>query len=127
MCKDRISQAILFLHYKGSIQVRLTNHVLHLAISVIFEDAVQQMVEERGKCLSKNRVRPVQSLSSEFLVLLCGLSFAILIAIAEFCMKVNCENELHPATVSEGRGYTSDWILMGSDIGGYYMAREGVV
>ena len=38
------------------------------------------------------------------MVLLCGLTFAILVAIAEFCLKVNCEKELHPATVNLVKG-----------------------
>jgi hypothetical protein len=42
----------------------------------------------------------VVNIGGIFVVLLCGLSFAILVAIAEFCMKVDCENELHPATVN---------------------------
>ena len=39
-----------------------------------------------------------------FVVLLCGRSFANLVAIAEICMKVYCEDELHPANVNVVRG-----------------------
>ena len=53
---------------------------------------------------SKASALNVVNIGGIFVVLLCGLSFAILVAIAEFCMKVNCENELHPATVNVVRG-----------------------
>ena len=46
----------------------------------------------------------VVNIGGIFVVLLCGLAFAILVAIAEFCLKVNCEKELHPATVNLAKG-----------------------
>ena len=47
---------------------------------------------------SKASALNVVNIGGIFVVLLCGLSFAILVAIAKFCMKVN------PATVNEVRG-----------------------
>ena len=53
---------------------------------------------------SKASALNIVNIGGIFVVLLCGLTFAILVAIAEFCLKVNCENELHPATVNVVRG-----------------------
>lgn len=110
--KDRISQAILFLQEKSSIQVRLAYHVLYFAKIVIFLKMLYNKWWKGGAKVcpktdydpSKASALNVVNIGGIFVVLLCGLSFAILVAIAEFCMKVNCENELHPATVNVVRG-----------------------
>ena len=48
---------------------------------------------------SKASALNVVNIGGVFVVLLCGLSFAILVAIGEFCWKTWGENETHPATV----------------------------
>ena len=48
---------------------------------------------------SKASALNVVNIGGVFVVLLCGLSFAILVAIGEFCWKTLGENETHPATV----------------------------
>ena len=53
---------------------------------------------------SKASALNVMNIGGVFVVLLCGLTFAILVAIGEFCMKVKWEKALHPATVNVVRG-----------------------
>ena len=48
---------------------------------------------------SKASALNVVNIGGVFVVLLCGLSFAIIVAIGEFCWKTWGENEAHPATV----------------------------
>ena len=48
---------------------------------------------------SKASALNVVNIGGVFVVLLCGLSFAILVAIGEFFRKTWGENETHPATV----------------------------
>ena len=48
---------------------------------------------------SKASALNVVNIGGVFVVLLCGLSFAILVSIGEFCWKTWGENEIHPATV----------------------------
>ena len=80
---------------------------------------------------SKASALNVVNIGGVFVVLLCGLTFAILVAVGEFCFKVNGENELHPATVNVVKGgglpvngsfwvqmYTTVWVL-------FYGQRDG--
>ena len=53
---------------------------------------------------SKASALNVVNIGGIFVVLLCGLTFAILVAVGEFYLKVNWEKELHPATVNVVRG-----------------------
>ena len=53
---------------------------------------------------SKASALNVVNIGGVFVVLLCGLTFAILVAIGEFCMKVKLEKSVHPATVQVMRG-----------------------
>ena len=53
---------------------------------------------------SKASALNVVNIGGIFVVLLCGLSFAIVVAVGEFYMKVNCDNELHPATGARSVG-----------------------
>ena len=59
---------------------------------------------------SKASALNVVNIGGIFVVLLCGLTFAILVAIMEFCLKVNMEKEVHPAQV--GLAPTKDEILV---------------
>ena len=58
---------------------------------------------------SKASALNVVNIGGIFVVLLCGLTFAILVAVGEFYMKLSGENELHPATVN---------IVSGRKVGG---------
>ena len=55
---------------------------------------------------SKASALNVVNIGGVFVVLFCGLTFAILVAIGEFCMKVRWEKAVHPATVNAGRDRT---------------------
>ena len=59
---------------------------------------------------SKASALNVVNIGGIFVVLLCGLTFAILVAIMEFCLKVNMEKEVHPVQV--GLAATKDKILV---------------
>ena len=51
---------------------------------------------------SKASALNVVNIGGVFVVLLCGLSFAILVAIGEFCWRFWGENKMHPATSKLG-------------------------
>ena len=51
---------------------------------------------------SKASALNVVNIGGVFVVLFCGLTFAILVAVGEFCLKVNGKNK-HPATVNVER------------------------
>ena len=49
---------------------------------------------------SKASALNVVNIGGVFVVLLCGLSFAILVAVGEFCWKTWGEDEVHPAKMT---------------------------
>ena len=74
---------------------------------------------------SKASALNVVNIGGVFVVLLCGLSFAILVAVGEFCWKTWGEDEVHPATMTmpitssvKGKLYSTFCLV-------FYGQREG--
>ena len=64
------------------------------------EDSTNSNCPKVSSDPSKASALNVVNIGGVFVVLLCGLSFAILVAVGEFCWKTWGENEVHPATMT---------------------------
>lgn len=92
--RDKISLAILELQEKGDIQMLYDKYWKNTG-------AVCSRDEKNKE--SKANALGVDNIGGVFVVLLCGLAFAVLIAIIEFCHKSKKENFMDPLNILSSR------------------------
>jgi len=101
--RDRISQAILYLQEKSAIQM-------------LYNQWWDKNGKDKTKVCPKTDIDPtkasalnVVNIGGVFVVLLCGLSFAVLVAVAEFCWKAQGEKAVGKKS-SDEQGLLSPWL-----------------
>lgn len=82
--RDKISLAILELQEKGEIQMLYDKW---------WKNSSDICTSNKAKELSKANALGVDNIGGVFVVLLCGLAFAVLIAILEFCYNSKRQNQ----------------------------------
>lgn len=88
--RDKISLAILELQEKGEIQILYDKW---------WKNTEETCVRDEKHKDSKANSLGVGNIGGVFVVLLCGLAFAVLVAIAEFCYKTKKDNFNDPLQI----------------------------
>lgn len=88
--RDKISLAILELQEKGEIQILYDKW---------WKNTEETCTRDEKQKESKANALGVENIGGVFVVLLCGLAFAVLIAIIEFCYKTKKDNFNDPLNI----------------------------